>query len=123
MLIAKDLQIYDKETGYSVCRNSDLIEEMGQVEFIFSDKTGTLTCNIMEFKQCSVNGRIYQNLEDAKKVFDLSIKKTEKEILDLKACHEFFKLMAVCHTVVLDQDKHSGKLTMQASSPDELALV
>jgi len=49
-LIAKDLFIYDPETGFSVCRNSDLIEEMGQVEFIFSDKTGTLTCNIMEFK-------------------------------------------------------------------------
>jgi phospholipid-transporting ATPase len=49
-LIGKDLDIYDPETGYSLCRNSDLIEEMGQVEFIFSDKTGTLTCNIMEFK-------------------------------------------------------------------------
>lgn len=44
--------MYDIETGFSTCRNSDLIEEMGQVEFIFSDKTGTLTCNIMEFKMC-----------------------------------------------------------------------
>jgi phospholipid-transporting ATPase len=49
-LIGKDMDIYDPETGYSLCRNSDLIEEMGQVEFIFSDKTGTLTCNVMEFK-------------------------------------------------------------------------
>jgi phospholipid-transporting ATPase len=49
-LIAKDEMLNDKETGYSLCRNSDLIEEMGQVEFVFSDKTGTLTCNIMEFK-------------------------------------------------------------------------
>ena len=28
-LIGKDVQLYDPETGYSVCRNSDLIEEMG----------------------------------------------------------------------------------------------
>ena len=49
-LIGKDMDIYDPETGYSLCRNSDLIEEMGQVEFIFSDKTGTLTCNVMDFK-------------------------------------------------------------------------
>jgi magnesium-transporting ATPase (P-type) len=31
--------------------------------------------------------------------------------------------MAVCHTVVLDKDKQTGKVKMQASSPDELALV
>jgi|LauGreDrversion4_2_1035121.scaffolds.fasta_scaffold29946_3 magnesium-transporting ATPase (P-type) len=31
--------------------------------------------------------------------------------------------MAVCHTVVLDKDKKTGKVVMQASSPDELALV
>ncbi len=49
-LIGKDVNIYDTETGFSLCRNSDLIEEMGQVQFIFSDKTGTLTCNVMEFK-------------------------------------------------------------------------
>jgi len=43
--------MYDRETGFSLCRNSDLIEEMGQVDFIFSDKTGTLTCNVMDFKK------------------------------------------------------------------------
>ena len=50
-LIGRDVTIYDKETGgFTVCRNSDLIEEIGQVEFIFSDKTGTLTTNEMFFK-------------------------------------------------------------------------
>lgn len=72
ILIAKDLEIYDPETGFSVCRNSDLIEEMGQVEFIFSDKTGTLTCNVMEFKQCSINGRVYESIAEARKMFDIS---------------------------------------------------
>ncbi len=39
------------------------------------------------------------------------------------AAHEFFKLMAVCHSVVIDVDKKTGKENLQASSPDELALV
>jgi P-type E1-E2 ATPase len=48
-----------EDNNLASCRNSDLIEEMGQVEFVFSDKTGTLTQNKMEFKKISVNGVIY----------------------------------------------------------------
>jgi phospholipid-transporting ATPase len=45
-LISRDVAIYDKEAGgFTACRNSDLIEELGQVEFLFVDKTGTLTTN------------------------------------------------------------------------------
>lgn len=39
-------------------RNSDLMEELGQVEIVFSDKTGTLTCNKMEFVRGSIAGRV-----------------------------------------------------------------
>ena len=59
-LIGKDVAMYWLEdNGFASCKNSDLIEEMGQVEFIFSDKTGTLTQNKMEFKRVSVGGRRY----------------------------------------------------------------
>jgi len=43
----------------AIARTSDLIEELGQVEFIFSDKTGTLTKNEMEFRKCLINNYIY----------------------------------------------------------------
>ena len=42
-------------------RNSDLIEELGQVEFVFSDKTGTLTQNKMEFKKTQTGDLIWGN--------------------------------------------------------------
>lgn len=59
-LIAFDQDLYYKEINKRAnVRTSDLIEELGQIEFIFSDKTGTLTCNIMDFKKCSINGVIF----------------------------------------------------------------
>ena len=37
--------------------------------------------------------------------------------------YNFFRLLAVCHTVVVDKDPRTGEILYQASSPDELALI
>ncbi|KAG1683412.1 hypothetical protein DVH05_015319, partial [Phytophthora capsici] len=47
------------EGNNAIARTSELNEELGQVEYVFSDKTGTLTCNVMEFRKCSIGGISY----------------------------------------------------------------
>jgi phospholipid-transporting ATPase len=46
---------------YAVVQSSNLTEELGQIEYVFSDKTGTLTKNLMVFKKISVAGKAYGN--------------------------------------------------------------
>lgn len=55
-----DLQMYypEKDTP-AKARTTTLNEQLGQIHYVFSDKTGTLTQNIMTFKKCCINGQIY----------------------------------------------------------------
>ncbi|KAJ1613484.1 P-type ATPase [Cryptosporidium canis] len=62
--ISKDRAMYDSEkNAFAVARNSDLNEDLGQVRYIFSDKTGTLTRNIMEFRSLGVGGIQYGSMD------------------------------------------------------------
>lgn len=50
---------YEPQDFPAKARSTSLNDQLGQVEYIFSDKTGTLTQNIMVFNKCSINGRSY----------------------------------------------------------------
>ncbi len=110
-------------------QTSRLMEELGQVEYIFSDKTGTLTCNVMEFKNVCVFGESYGDNRDhdgpfvQKKLSNVDFK-DKKFFEDIRrpdhAAHEILFLLSTCHTINIENK--NGEMKYSASSPDELAL-
>ncbi|XP_003369767.1 putative phospholipid-transporting ATPase IA [Trichinella spiralis] len=122
-----DLEMYYAPTDQpAAARTSNLNEELGQVrvKYIFSDKTGTLTRNIMMFKRCSIGGIIYGQNESEKFDDPNLLRNLNTRHVTSPVIREFVTMMAVCHTVVPEKPSdETGELQYQASSPDEGALV
>lgn len=135
----QDVQMKDPDTGQlALARTADVMEEMGQVDFLFSDKTGTLTRNEMVFARCHVGGRDFgdfrskpamegcepDGIKEAKRILSVGSSQLWEQALNL------FTSLAVCHSVQvarMDSQQAAVKgqpaLGFTGTSPDEVALV
>lgn len=58
--IVNDIELYDPESDRPMeVKAMNISEDLGQIQYIFSDKTGTLTENKMDFRRCSIGGLDY----------------------------------------------------------------
>ncbi|KAJ3203329.1 hypothetical protein HDU82_006675 [Entophlyctis luteolus] len=112
--MVNDLAMYDEERDIPAQANtSALNEDLGQVQYVFSDKTGTLTENVMEFRLFSVAGQAFKHPSVGRRndaadatvlIQDLSSARAQGYRLNpfRQQCFDFLLAMALCHSAIPD---------------------
>ncbi|KAG6977460.1 hypothetical protein JG688_00000291 [Phytophthora aleatoria] len=152
--IEQDLEMYDKPSDTpAMVRSSALNEDLGRVHHVFTDKTGTLTMNLMLFRYCMVGGKHYGGLMQDKdmeaEIPSETISPTAADSNDgprfvdfdptelfadihaggeqAETLRRFLRHLALCHTLIptksLAEMCSTSFPEYSASSPDEQALV
>ncbi|CAK9018579.1 unnamed protein product [Durusdinium trenchii] len=123
--VKSDLAMYDEDQDCpAAVRSTNLCHELGQISYIFSDKTGTLTQNVMELKRIAVLGQVFGEVTEQRGFSQVKeLQSWAKAIPQHQmAVDAFLEVLAIAHTVMIATN-NKGDQCFEAESPDEGALV
>lgn len=141
----------DREIRDTIVRTSTIPEDLGRIEYVLTDKTGTLTQNDMEFKKLHLGTISYgrDSMHDVVTSLALSLSRLEKADHRPSAIatavsapggrgamrrdvtqrlQDMIFALALCHNVTpieadVNDPASNAQMTYQAASPDEVAIV
>ncbi|ORY85513.1 hypothetical protein BCR37DRAFT_402042 [Protomyces lactucae-debilis] len=121
---------HDASIPDTVVRSSTIPEDLGRIEYLLTDKTGTLTKNDMEMKRLHVGTVSYAGeamtevaeiVKNGKPTGKAEAGNRSRKDIRSRVCH-VVQALALCHNVTPTSD-YDGESSYQAASPDELAIV
>lgn len=131
LFLQYDIDMYHEESNTPAdAKTATILEELGQVLYVFSDKTGTLTDNVMVFRKFSVAGLLWVHRHRRTLLQHIQ---AHPNSLFARRVTFFLLSLALCHTCqprasnallyLLDSISEEPEVSFQLLSPDELALV
>jgi len=125
--IRNDAKIYDPITQtHTLVNNTSVIEDLGAVEYVFTDKTGTLTENEMRLKKLNIMDRTYGHSDHADDIFEDKTFKEDVLAINLEN-YQYSQLiisimnLCLCNTIkVINTTKG---VEFEGVSPEEVAFM
>ncbi|KAK8803468.1 hypothetical protein WA158_001162 [Blastocystis sp. Blastoise] len=114
--MSNDLDMFEEGEGAMRVGTSNLNDELGQIDFILSDKTGTITRNEMVYYGFSVGGLLF-----TREMKDIDLPIYMHDDLDREIFKKFMRVLCVVNTVKPVQDE--DEIIYRAESADEEALM
>ncbi|KAF1742446.1 hypothetical protein MXB_2301, partial [Myxobolus squamalis] len=115
----EDPLMYSKTSQTNaIVKTSSIIEDLGHINYIFTDKTGTLTRNEMILRQISISDQSYKFDDNQSIELNCAFSRTDDKLFNM-----FMINLLLCNSIIPEYGKNKNDVAYQSSSPDETAII